>query len=73
MFKDSLLENELSGNLYEVRKLIDRINNSEGVSELKLKMMDRLRELSTDDSLIVSFFDDYIILKKLTWIQNTHI
>ena len=60
VFKDSLLENELSGNLYEVRKLIDRINNSEGVSELKLKMMDRLRELSTDDSLIVSFFDDYI-------------
>lgn len=60
VFKDSLLENELSGNLHEVRKFIDRINDYEGFSELKLKIMDRLRELSTDDSLIISFFDDYI-------------
>lgn len=60
VFRKSVISHEVSGNTEKILLLIEEINNSNGFSEIKNKIAERFRELSTDDQLILSFFDDYL-------------
>jgi hypothetical protein len=60
VFKEAMLSHEINGDIEKVLYLIKNINESLGFGEIKNKIADKFRELSDNDDLIMSFFDDYI-------------